>query len=121
VPATGRVDDHDLAGLVGQVQECVRHARREVGEPALREAERLVADLNLEPSPQDVDGLLLPVMYVQGRPAVRRDLDDEVVEGAAGLVAGDLEDEIAAGPGLKPEPFVRFQNPYTSHSQVFRN
>ena len=55
---------------------------------------------------EDVDRLLLRVMDVERRAAVRRDLDDEVVERAAGVVAGDLEDEIAAGAGLQAQAVV---------------
>ena len=47
------------------------------------------------------------VVDVERRPAVRSDLDDEVVERAAGVVAGDLEDEIAAGAGLQSQAVVR--------------
>ena len=53
-----------------------------------------------------MEGLLLAVVDVQRRAAVGRDLDDEIVEGAAGVVAGDLEDEVAAGARPEPEPFV---------------
>jgi hypothetical protein len=41
------------------------------------------------------------VVDVERRAAMRRNLDDEVVEGAPGVVTGDLEDEIAAGAGLQ--------------------
>ena len=63
-----------------------------------------VPDAHLEAAGEDVDRLFLRVVDVERRPAVRRDLDDEVVERAAGVVAGDLEDEIAAGAGLEAEP-----------------
>ena len=66
------------------------------GEPAALEHLLLVADSHLEASGEDVERLLLLVVDVQRRPTVRRDLDDEVVEGAARVVAGDLEDEVAA-------------------------
>jgi hypothetical protein len=73
---------------------------------------------------------------VQRRAAVGRDLDDDVVERAGGVVAGDLEDEIAPGAGLEAEPLVRLDHltvrvgvssplawpvrprRYVSHSQV---
>ena len=53
-----------------------------------------------------MEGLLLAVMDVQGRAAVGGDLDDEVVEGATGVVAGELEDKIAAWSGLESAPLV---------------
>jgi hypothetical protein len=43
--------------------------------------------LHFEPPFEDVDRLLLRVMDVQRRPTVRRDLDREVVEGPAGVLA----------------------------------
>ena len=68
--------------------------------PPLLEHVLFVADANLEAAGEDVDRLLLRVVDVERRPAVRRHLHDEVVEGAAGLVAGDLEDEVTPGAGL---------------------
>jgi hypothetical protein len=44
-----------------------------------------------------MDGLFLLVVYVERRTAMRRDLDDEVVERPAGVLARDLKDQIAAG------------------------
>jgi hypothetical protein len=55
----------------------------------------LVADPNFEAPAHDVDGLFLAVVDVERRAAVWPDLDDEVVECAVGLLAGDLEDQVA--------------------------
>src|SRR5215831_20413365 len=49
VSASWRVDDHDLAGLIGQVQEGMRDARRKVRKPAFIAVEDLVADPDLVP------------------------------------------------------------------------
>jgi hypothetical protein len=52
--------------------------------------------LDLVAALQNVDRLLLLVVDMQGRATVRCDLDDEVVEGATGVLAGDLEDEVTS-------------------------
>ena len=75
-----------------------------MGEAALLELEDVLTDLDLVPASQNVDRLFLLVVNMQRRTAVWRDLDDEVVEGATGVVAGDLENEIATGPGLEAKP-----------------
>jgi hypothetical protein len=43
------------------------------------------------------------VVHVQRRAAPRRDLDDEIVERAARVLAGDFEDEVPAGTGPQPQ------------------
>ena len=93
-------------GCIGQVQESVRDLRRQVREAALIELEELVADPDLEAPLQDMDRLLLLVVHVQRGSAFRRDFDGEVVEGAAGVLSGDLEDEISSRAGLQPQAFV---------------
>jgi hypothetical protein len=103
VAAAGCVDDDDLARLIGQVQEGMREPGRQVGEAAFLELEGLVADLDLEAPAEDVDRLLPRVVDVQRGAAVRRDFDGEVVEGATGVLAGDLEDEVSSGAGLQPQ------------------
>ena len=80
----------------------MRDTRREVGETTLVDRERLVADLDFEAPFERVDCLLLFVVDVERRPALLTDLDDEVVESAAGVLPGDLEDEISSWAGLKP-------------------
>ena len=80
--------------------------RRQVGKAALVELEELLADPDLEPPGQDMDRLLLPVVHVQRGPAFRRDFDGEVVEGAAGVLSGDLEDEVSSRAGLQPQALV---------------
>jgi hypothetical protein len=45
-----------------------------------------------------LDQLILRVMDVQGRAAAGRYFDSQIVDGAAGVLAGDLEDQISAGP-----------------------
>jgi hypothetical protein len=50
-----------------------------------------------------VDRFFLVVVNVQRRTAVRRDLDDEVVERSAGIRAGDLKDQVATRAGLKTQ------------------
>ena len=79
----------------------MRDTRWEVGEAALLACGSLVADLDLVAPLQSVDRLLLLVVDVERRPTLRSDLDDEVVEGAAGVLAGDLEDEISSWAGLE--------------------
>src|SRR5262249_38509173 len=110
VAAAGRVDDDDLGGLLGQVQERVWQARRQIGEAPALERVQLVPDPDLEAPAEDVDRLFLPAGAVQRRTAMRWDLDDEVVECAAGVVARELEHEIAPRPGLKAQPLVRRQD-----------
>ena len=66
-----------------------------------REATRLqhgglVAAANLEASLEHMDGLLLDVMNVEGWPALRGNLHDEVIEQAACVLSGQLEDQVAA-------------------------
>ena len=106
VPAAGRVHDDDLARRIGQVQEGVRDLGRQVCEAALIELEDLLADPDLEAPAQDMDRLLLLVVDVQRGPAVRRDFDGEVVEGATGVLAGDLEDEVSPRARLQPQAVV---------------
>ena len=103
VPAAGCVDDDDLARCVGQVQEGVRNLGRQVGEAAFIELEGLFADADLEAPAEDVDCLLLLVVDVQRRPAVRRDFDGEVVERASGVLAGDLENKVSPRARLEPQ------------------
>jgi hypothetical protein len=92
--SAGGVDHDDLPRLVHQVEERVRDAGRQVGEPAHVEVERLVADGHPVAAGQHVDRLLLPVVHVQRRPAAGRDLDDEVVERPSRVVARHLEHEV---------------------------
>ena len=55
----------------------------------MKVAKTFVADPHLEAAGQDMNRLLLPVMNMERRPTVGRDLDDEVIEGAArDLVVG---------------------------------
>jgi hypothetical protein len=61
----------------------------------------IVADPYLERAVDHVDRLVLEVVHVKRRPAVRGDLDDEVLEQPVCLVARQLEDQIAARPGLQ--------------------
>ena len=96
VPAAGRVHHDDLGRRVGQVQEGVWDLGRQVREAAFIEFEGLFADPDLEAPAQDVDRLLLLVVDVQRGPAVWGDFDREVVEGAAGVLSGDLEDEVSS-------------------------
>ena len=110
VPATGRVHHDDLARLIGQVQERVGDLRWQVGKAALIELEELVADPDLEAPRQDMDRLLLLVVHVQRGSAFRRDFDCEVVKGAAGVLSGDLEDEVSSRARLQPQAFVWRQN-----------
>jgi hypothetical protein len=49
------------------------------------------------------------MMQVKGRSAVRRDLADEVVDGASSFVARELEHQVTPWAGLKAQPFVRCQ------------
>ena len=84
----------------------MRDLRWQVGEAALIELEELVADPDLEAPLQDVDRLLLLVVHVQRGPAFRCDFDGEVVEGATGVLAGDLEDEVSSRAGLQPQTLV---------------
>ena len=66
-----------------------------------------------------MDRLLLPVVDVQGRAAVRCNLDDEVIECAAGVLAGDFEDEVTSGAGLEPKALVWGENRvWERHVQV---
>jgi hypothetical protein len=117
VPAAGRVDDEHFRVLVRQVEECMRQAGRHEREAASFQHTLLFADPDLEAAGEDVERLLLLVVDVKGRAASRRDLDHEIVERAAGVVAGDLEDEIAAGAGLQPQAFVRSKKLGTEHGR----
>jgi hypothetical protein len=47
VSAAGGEDHGELGGLVGEVEERVLDAPREIGEPAFFDDEALVADLDL--------------------------------------------------------------------------
>ena len=106
VPAA-RGEDHDqFAGFVGEVQERVRLAGRQVGKAARLDDEALLADLDLEATVDGVEGLVLVVMDVQGWAAMGRDFADEVIEGAAGVLAGDLEDEVSARAGLQAQALL---------------
>jgi hypothetical protein len=104
--SAGRVDDDDLTRVIREVEERVRDAGRKVGEASFSQVERLVPDLDLVAAGEDVDRLLLVMVDMERRSAVRRDLDDEVVEGPAGVLSGDLEDEIPPGAGLESQPLV---------------
>ncbi len=79
----------------------------------------LVGDANLESAGEHVKRLLLAVMDVQGRAAVGGDIDEEVVEGATGVVAGELEDKIAARPGLESAPLVGREELGSEHGWHF--
>ena len=68
----------------------MRQSGRHEREAALFEHCLFVPDAHLEAPGEDVDRLFLRVVDVEWRPAVRCDLDDEVIERAAGVVAGDL-------------------------------
>src|SRR5215467_8263005 len=102
--SAGGVDDDDLTRLIREVEERVWDTGREVGEASFSEAERLVADLDLVGAGEDVDRLLLMVVHMKRRSAVRCDLDDEVVESLAGVLSGDLEHEIAPRARLESKP-----------------
>ncbi len=47
---------------------------------------------------------------VERRPTLWSDFDGEVVERAAGVLAGDLEDEVASRAGLESQSFAWGQN-----------
>src|SRR5207247_6173226 len=103
VSAPRRIDDDDLARFVGQVQEGVGYLRWQVGEPALVAVEDPVADPDLVAALENVDSLFLLVVYVEGRPAPGRHLDQEEVEGAAGVLSRDFEDQVATRSRLQPQ------------------
>jgi hypothetical protein len=94
VPSPGGVDNYDLPGLLRDVEKRVWHTGRQVGETSFAEVERLITDPDLVLAGEDVDRLLLDVVHMQRRPAVRCDLDDEVVKGSARVLSGDLENQI---------------------------
>ena len=101
---SARGEHHDqFAGFVGEVQERVRLAGREVGKAARLDVELPLADPDLEATLDGVEGFVLVVVDVQGRAAVGRDLADEVIDGASGVLAGDLEDEVPARAGLQAQ------------------
>jgi hypothetical protein len=106
VAAAGVVDHDDLARVVGRVEECVRDARWQVAERPFAAVECLSADPDLVLASKDVNRFLLFVVDVKRRTASWCDLDDEVVEGAAGLLPRDLEDEVASWAGLESQSFV---------------
>ena len=110
VAASRRVDHDHLAGLVRPIEECVWHLCGEIGEASFLAGEVVFADLDLVAALQDVDRLLLLVVDMQGRATVRSDLDDEVVESATCVLAGDLEDQVSPRAGLEPKPFVWGEN-----------
>jgi len=66
----------------------------------------LLAHPDLEAAALDVDGLVAVVVHVQRRPSVRRDLADEVVDRAAGVLARDLEDQVPARTRRKTHSLV---------------
>jgi hypothetical protein len=72
--------------------------------------ECLFADPDFVLAPEDVDRFLLLVVDVEWRATPWCDLDDEVVEGAAGVLPGDLEDEISSAAGLESQSFVRCED-----------
>src|SRR5215471_1491101 len=110
MPPAGRVNDDELTRLIREVEERVRDTRGEVRKASFSQAERLVADLDLVAAGEDMDRLLLKMVHMKRRPAVRRDLDDEVVESPAGVLSGDLEDEITPRARLESKPLVRCEN-----------
>ena len=109
-PARG-VDDDQLGRPVGQVEERMRQAGREVRESARLEDVDLIADPDLELAGQDMDRLFLSVVDVQRRTPAGPDLDDEVVKRPGRVLAGDLEDQVAPGPGLQPQPLSATPGP----------
>ena len=88
----------------------MRDLRREIRKAALVKSEDLILDPDLEPSFEHMDRLLLRVVHVERWAAVRCDLDDEVVQGAGGVISGELEDEVAARTRLQAKAVVGAEN-----------
>ena len=105
IASPGRVHDDHLGGLVGEVEEGVRQTGGHERETASLQYLLLVVYANLEAAGENVERLLLLMMDMKRRTAVRCDFHHEVVEGSGRVVAGDLEDEVAPGAGLQPQPF----------------
>jgi hypothetical protein len=103
--AAGSVDHNEFSRLVRQVEKSMRDFGWKIGEPTLGEVEDLLANPDFEPAFQNVDCFLLLVMNMQGRTALRGNLNDEVVEGSACVLTRHFEDEIPARAGLKSETF----------------
>jgi hypothetical protein len=57
-----------------------------------------------------MDGFFLKMMHMQRRAAMRGHFNDKVVKGAIRIFARDLEDQVSAGPRLKPQTFACVQN-----------
>jgi hypothetical protein len=102
--ATRGVDDDHFTRLIGQVEEGMRHVGGHISKATFFEVINLVPDADLVTALQDVNGLFLLVMNVQRRSASGRHLDDEIIKGATGILAGNFENQIPAWAGLQPQP-----------------
>jgi hypothetical protein len=83
------------------------------GKAARVERVEVVADANPEAAAEDVDRLLLAVVYVQRRPTVPCDLDDEVR-------ASNPDDGRSLLVGLTETGLRRLHEAQTTHHQIVR-
>src|SRR4029079_13108960 len=97
VRAAWRERDDAFTGLITDIQKRVAHSHRDVREATRLAAVHVVAELHFVTAFQEVDRLVLMVVDVQGRTAVRLDGQDEYIQRAVGVGTVDLVQQGIAG------------------------
>src|SRR5689334_24443042 len=110
MPTAGCINHNDFTAFIGQVEEGVGDFGGQIGKVALVEVENRVANANFEAPLQHMDGFFLEMMHMQWRAAMWSHLNDKIVKRAVGILARDLENQVAPRPGLQPQTLTLLVN-----------